>query len=96
MGNHLGVSLGSKAMASDNQLVPKRAVVVNLSVKHHPDRPVFVGNRLGAGLKIDDAESLMSQPHTPVQEQTLVIRATVSKEIHHSRDLLWLDSLEVN
>jgi hypothetical protein len=53
---NLGVALGAEAVAR-LEVAPQLDVIVDLAVHHDPDRLVLVGQRLGPGLEIDDAEA---------------------------------------
>ena len=74
-------------MAETNQFVPQLTKIVDFAIEGHPDRTVFVGNRLASRLQIDDTQTPVSQSGVhrslAVKKVTLIVRsATVQSVIH--------------
>ena len=77
------VRSGDEAMAEGGQLPPKSHEVVDLSVLNHVDRRVFVGDRLIAGLEVDDPQSRRTEGHAAVDVVADRVGAAVAKGGDH-------------
>src|SRR3989442_12516743 len=53
---HLGVRRGREPMPLRQELGRELSIVVDLTVEDHPHGSIFVGQRLVAGLEVDDAD----------------------------------------
>ena len=83
MDDDLGVRAGPKPMTQALQLSPQLDIVEDFTVEYGPDRAVLVRHRLGAGLKIDDAEACVGQHAQRGLEVFRAIRSTVTQHGDH-------------
>ena len=83
MNDAFSVGVGIKRVASLFEIVAKLFEVINLSVKHDPDRFVFVMNRLMPTREVDDAKASHANLRGGSTEDALVIRATVHNQLTH-------------
>src|SRR5213593_2964647 len=87
MHDHFGIGLGPEAMPFRGEFLPQLAVVVDLAVADHDDRPVLIRHRLAAARHVDNAETAHPDPHsgsgTPKHARPVVIRATVLQRPPH-------------
>src|SRR5487761_439751 len=75
------IGMGVKTMAERFKLPPQSGKVIDLSVKDHPDIPVFVVNRLASSGNINDAETPHPDSCRTVRIDTFVVRPAV----HHGK-----------
>jgi hypothetical protein len=67
MDQHFGVALRAKVMSLGKQFLADLDVIVDLAIQNHPDRPIFIANRLSATRKIDDRKPGVAKQATPSQ-----------------------------
>ena len=65
------------------EIAPQGMMVINLTVEHDGDRPVFVRDRLITTRDVDDAESAHPHRHPVGHEIAVRIRASVQDGIAH-------------
>ena len=91
---HLAVSLGGKGMPCFEQLLPQRAVVVDLTVEHQHQRLVLIIKRLVPRLEVDDAEPPKAHCHRVVDIVPIGIRSAMGDPLRHIADhLIPVDNL---
>jgi len=73
-------------MTATLQILPQLGVVIDLAIKHHPNAAVFIGNRLMAAGKIDNAETAKTKTNTRPDIDALVVRTTVNNGLVHPVD----------
>src|SRR5262245_16096275 len=83
MDDHFGVGPGLEAMPALDQRLTQLDMVVDLAVENRPDRAVLVGERLVAGLQIDDAEPPVPQSHRPAHVIAVVVGAAMAQRGRH-------------
>ena len=62
----LGVGLGPEHMPLGQHSLAQFLEVVDLAIKHNPDRFIFVGHRLRACVKVDNCQPAVPQPDVSV------------------------------
>ena len=72
-------------VAASFQLRAVVRVVIDLSVIGDVQRAVLVGHRLMTAGHIDDAQSAMAQTDGAVDEDALIVRATMRDDVSHAR-----------
>ncbi len=76
-----------EAVAASLQIGAQVAVIVNLAVKNGPDGLIFVGDRLVAGVKVDDAQAAHADGAAAVDMETVVVRPAVHNGAGHALDV---------
>ena len=84
--NDLGVGVGVKAMTAAFEFGPKLGKVIDFTVKHHPDRPVFIEDGLMAAGNVNNAEAAHTQSGTVLNEDSLIVRTTMNNGLTHPVD----------
>ena len=79
----LGVGRRREAVAARHELAPQLAVVVDLAVEDDPDRAVLVGDRLLAGLEVDDGQPAHAEPDACRRGRTRRRRGRDATSISH-------------
>src|ERR1700692_3884498 len=74
-------------MTAADQVRAQLLEIVDLAVKHHPDRAIFIADRLVAGTKIDDAEPAHADPARAVDVIAVIIRTAVANLVAHPADV---------
>ncbi len=82
------VRVAVERVATLEQLLRERAVVVDLPVEDNLKGFVFIVDRLLAGLEIDDAEPSHAEAHASVEKEPLVVGAAVSNGVAHGPENL--------
>jgi hypothetical protein len=77
------------------EIAPQLLVVVDLAVEDDPDGPVFVRDRLGAVIEIDDAEAPHADRHAVADVHTLIVRASMRHDAAHGTNLVLVNGLPV-
>ena len=72
MDDNFGIRARREDVPLPLQLTAQFLEVINLSIQHHPDRAIFVAQRLVAAFHIDDAEA-----PDPKRNRTLKILALI-------------------
>src|SRR2546427_5305279 len=95
MDDHLRIGGGRKRMAALLKFPAEVAKVVDLTVKHHPDRGVLVVDRLASGLQVDDAQAAHTQAHAlvPSEIEPLIVGAPMDERRAHRAQLFQRDRL---
>jgi len=70
-------------MPASNQFFAELGVVVNLTVKDDPDRPILIGERLMAALDVDDAEAAHSQAGAIGYQGSSIVGSTMQDPVVH-------------
>ena len=63
-------------------------VVVNLAVADDVDRAILVGDRLVAGLQIDNAQAAKPEPDARRGEKAFAIGSAMPQRVGHAREHL--------
>ena len=84
--DHLRVALRLEHVALGLQICSQGMEVVDLAVQDHPYALVFIRDRLGAGLEIDDGETPDSQSGPAEDDVSVLVGATVDELFHHALD----------
>src|SRR5580698_10352044 len=63
--NYLRIGFGHELVALLFQFLAQLDKVINFSVEHNLQTPIFIPDGLRAPRKIDDAQPAMPQPHWP-------------------------------
>jgi hypothetical protein len=58
-------------------------MVIEFAVIDDPEIFIFVGNRLMAGLDVDNAKSSHRQPDIAIEEKSVIIRAAMDDPLIH-------------
>src|SRR5260370_38103383 len=64
------------------------AVVIDLTIEDDPEGSVFVGQRLVAGLQVDDAQTTHPDAETAVRVKPAAIRPATGQHLSHSEQAL--------
>ena len=91
MHEHLGVAVRPEAMARAFQLLAQLLVVVDLAVLHDVARAVLVGDRLVAGLEIDDREAPCGESDSAVDVLPEAVGPAVAEGGAHCRQPFGID-----
>src|SRR6202790_5906476 len=85
MNQHFAIAVGCENMAGLRELLPQRAIVVDLAVEN--DRDVSLGRDQGlvAAFDVDDRESAMTEADRAVAIITVGIGAPVHESLGHAR-----------
>ena len=86
VGEDLGVARAAEAMPLRDQLGAQLDVVVDLAVQRRPDGAVLVGDRLVAGLEVDDAQPARADPHARLDVEAVGVGAAVCERVGHRVD----------
>src|SRR6476469_6143841 len=89
MNKGLSVTISAKLVAARDKVLPEFLVVVDLAVKDHPDRPIFIRDRLMASAEIDDAEASHTYATRAVGVDAFIVRAAVPDEVGHGAHCGW-------
>jgi hypothetical protein len=73
-------------MATAEQIATELAVIVNLAIQQHPDRAIFVADRLPASGNVDNAEAAMTEANTGANIDAVVVRPAMPKRVRHAAD----------
>src|SRR5260370_32769291 len=73
-------------MTATLQVLPQLGVVIDLAIKHDPNAAVFIGNRLMAAGKIDNAKTAKTKTDTRADIDALVVGTTVNNGLVHPVD----------
>ncbi len=79
----LGVRAGLEGVPGTLQLGANVLEVVDLPVEHHPDRSVFVRQRLVACLQVDDAETPVAEAQAAVHVKAVRVRPAMGQHVGH-------------
>src|SRR5665213_856041 len=96
MNDHLGVALRSEAVPFPLQVLPKFAMVVDLSVQDHRDRAILVEDGLVPRHEVYDPQSLDPQAHAVVYVHAARIGTAMLDGAAHPMQKLCLGSLTVD
>src|SRR5205823_297523 len=88
---HLGIATRVETMAGPLELVHQLAVVVDLSVLHHEDRPVLVRDRLVAAREVDEREPPRGYRHAAVDVGPARIGPAVVERRRHATQPFGVD-----
>ena len=88
MDDHFRIGGGRKHMAALLQLAAEVAKVVDLAVKHNPNRAVLIVDRLASGLEINDAQAAHAQADTGAYIESLIVWATMDHGRAHRTHFL--------
>src|SRR6266540_7053143 len=77
------VGTAVKCVAPLEQLLRKRAAVVDLPIEDDLKGSVLIVDRLLSGLEIDDAEPSHAEAHASVEKEPLIVGAAVSNGVAH-------------
>src|SRR5271165_5128078 len=91
MNDDLGVAVCAEAVTAGDQTLTQGSVIVDLAVKHDPDRAVFVTDRLMASDKINDAEAAHAQPNAALHVSPLIIGTAMKHGITHPPQEIGID-----
>src|SRR4029079_9420197 len=83
----LRVAVRAEAVAERLQLGAQLEVVEDLAVERHPQRLVFVAERLLPGREVDDREARVGETGPRVAVDTELIRAAVVQRPGHGAEL---------
>ncbi len=83
VGQYLGIAFRDELKSVFLQLRTHLAVVVQLAVHHHDDRPVLAKHRLVARLQIDDRQPPHPQRDRLIRPQPLRIRPAMHDSLTH-------------
>src|SRR5882672_2189646 len=83
MDDDFGVGMRAKRVAAPFERAAQLLVIVNLAVEDDRDVVCFVEEGLVAAGKVNDAEAADSKRHGGSDEQSIFIRATMPKRLHH-------------
>lgn len=86
VGDDFRVAVSDEVMAARRQLRAPLDVIEQLAVEDHKDAPVFVGDRLLAIGKTDDAESPRGEGHTGAMKEALFVRPAMHQSLGHAFD----------
>src|SRR5579859_1683892 len=81
-----GVGLGSETVAFAFKISAKFRIIVNLTIQHHPQRAVFIGNGLMAGAEINDAETAKPKADSRARKNAFVVGASMNDGLVHAMD----------
>src|SRR5579863_1495491 len=81
-----GIGMGTEIVAMAFEFLPKLAEVIDLSVKHHPNRAVFVEHWLVSASQVNNAEPTHSQARTVLNEQPFIVRTAMNQRLTHLVD----------
>ena len=84
MNDGFGVALGAITVATSDQMLAQRPVIVDLAVEDDPDRTVFIADGLMAGGKVDDAKAAHAQADLALREDAVVVRTAVGHDVAHA------------
>jgi hypothetical protein len=73
MDDDFGIGVGGERVSPANQVLPKLAIVVDLTIEHDGDGPILIVDRLVAPFEIDDAEPPHPDAHVASRVKTVVI-----------------------
>lgn len=85
--NDLGIAPRGEDVAARLQLSAQLPVVVDLTVEDDPAGAVLVGERLMAGLDVDDAQPSAGKPYWAVEKEAFVVRASMGDGPSHRLEL---------
>jgi hypothetical protein len=80
----LDIRIGPETMASGLEVSTQFLIVVDLSIAHNRDSAIFIGNRLIAGLQVDDAQSAKAETDAWFDKVSVPIRSTVGHHVRHA------------
>src|SRR5580658_3904869 len=83
MNNNLGIAVGVEDVAVFFQLAAKLTEIVNLAVKHYPDRAVLVEHRLMATSQVNDAKSAHTESRALLDKQAFIVGPAVNHGLAH-------------
>src|SRR5689334_19713243 len=83
MKDDLAVALRRKRVALREQRLPELDEIVDLSIEHQRERPVFVKERLVAAGDVDDAQPPHSEADALAQKKTGVVRPAMAESAGH-------------
>src|SRR5262245_3410839 len=83
MDNCFRVRLCIELVTERDQVRREIAVIVDLAVKDHDYRSVFVEDRLFAAAEVDDTETTVSESDIVLDEITVIIRPTMRLNVGH-------------
>ncbi len=81
--DRLGVGMRTVAMAARFEIAANAGVVVDFAVEDHPDRSVFIRQRLLSGPQIDDAQAAVGERRVFVDVEARFIRAAMRDDVAH-------------
>src|SRR6185437_8060044 len=81
---HLGVAMGAKPVAEPEEPLGQLPVVVDFPVEGDPNRAVFIRQRLGTTLKVDDAQATVAEADAALAVDAHPVRAPVRYHVAHS------------
>jgi hypothetical protein len=81
--NDFRIRFGPESMATFEKVHAQFAIVVNFTIEYDPHRSGFVGERLFAGIEVNDRKSPVAQPHISGEVQSFIIRPTMPDRVHH-------------
>ena len=84
-GQHLGIRGTGKRLPLSAQFLAQFTVVVNLTVKHHRDRPYFHGLCAALG-QIDDRKAPVREPERPLRKHSLAVGPTMRERRSECRE----------
>src|ERR1051325_3635159 len=88
MQNNLGVGFGPEYMPKRLELFPQFSKIVDLPIKHNPNRLFSIRHGLMPTCKINDGEPAEAQPNRSFDVIPLIIGAAMSKRLRHVLHLL--------
>src|SRR5438094_410565 len=84
MQNDFGIRTRLECVPKTLELVAELDIIVDLPIEDDLQLPIFIADRLGSPLDIDDREPAVPQPDLSVDERALPIRPAMAKHSHHS------------
>ena len=91
MNDGFGVGMRGEAMAARFEVLAQLGIVVNFAVQHHPQRSIFIRERLMAAGQVDDAQAAKSEAEPGVGENTFIIGTAMNDRLGHAMDELLPD-----
>ncbi len=81
--NRLGIAVRAVAVPARDELLAQGEMVVDLAIKHDPQRAVFVRNRLMPARHIDNAEPAHADADRSVRIKALVVGPAMGNDAAH-------------
>ena len=84
MNDHLGITMGSEAVASLEQFIGELTEIVDFTVENHDDRTIFVEQRLVTVGKVDNGQAAVCKSHPGFRVKPSLVGTTMKLGLVHS------------